>query len=1354
MDEKELPAVTEYGVFNVEKPVLKLGKRSKPTVTVTRSNGEYKAPEQSMVSETVDANSAAQKKKDKAMRRKQLAYFMAKATGGDAKAFERVIASEDWDDLDVQEMLLEDRFARFREVPLVSTNELVKAKVAQTNKNATTRKLEQIQEKREFIGKQTGVITSNFEETANLITPETVVAGKIKAAGLENELAGVLNRYEAYHSMSRNERAKSFSKEEISIFTSIAITGLAPSKLTSKKSVLDFGDVGGTFDEGKEDIDSLSVVDFDYAKDNKTPHSTLAAIFGAYRESLSGATYDILPINKNEVSTDLLRNEFSLITPEKYPAYMQPARSMKGSTIQEQHNEALGLPDEANVQQYFENLAEQYIDPQQLEYMTPAEKSKAIRLISMQLSNMLPKRLKEVSVANATNIQRNEELFARLSVEVGTEEAVRLANEGKAGFTPPIAAYTAYPSPHELVGSLNSSKLREFASSVIKRGMTSAGRWTDDPEQTDTLSTLIGYGTKNIAYSRFEDQDDEYQRATVKRAALTELPKQLGKVFGISDTDVNRQSWGGGISLNYDHIETSLDEQLEAQGENALKPTLDRDYEPKAKLDRYARDELARTVDVFFQPAGDLSADYVDKNIDAVGEYEELIEADLDSVELARRKEARHGAYGETPEDLAWVEAELMDSEEGPTESTVSDSGAGNTSVEGTGEGRAYVEPSGLEQLTREGPEVDDSFARAAPSVDMAAAEGVREGAATNQRASHGDNLGTSHATTQATHGSRLGQSLAARGAREERLAGARSIYQSQNPNIAISNAPQGSQEWLDKRKLLATAADAKRMVTSDRARNNFVGEKSMENWGLTTTQPYPNEDIERGKRMESSIRREYERQTNTEVLELGLLENKGFPGGASLDGLVTQDGKPMRKGVEFKAPREFRDFAQYHDQVQMQMAVGNLDSVDIMQGVEVDGKLRTQMQTVNADMEWRKRNQGKIQQAQDSIERNAGMTQAEFLAANAAMAADKSGKYGFLVSASKTEVEEALDGKKLQDAQQREGMAFARTWNQAHKENARRDAAGGGGGGGGDDDSDTGASGKKGKGWLTTAYETVKDVTQMVDKKSQELAGAFREDIGQALDYGVNPGTFLGNNIALRGTMSDRDARSATLSGAQRAGQMGLGNYGPAVSQLSGSLGLLDLSEMQELASNPTEAIRRVSERADAMGLDSYTKAEALRVLGYSGSGTQANLSDKDQRRIVSQAANRATADMRTYAESNAVVNFGAEAVHVRSAAAAATNYGISQEGAGWAQKQLDAINNPVGVIGKGIDETLSELTGADNFQRGDKGETYSGQVDRSGAKDVNIHVTVDASGVSVTTQSGDKVQKTQSAYSHSTNE
>lgn len=1300
MDEKELPAVTEYGVFNVEKPVLKLGKRSKPTVTVTRSNGEYKAPEQSMVSETVDANSAAQKKKDKAMRRKQLAYFMAKATGGDAKAFEKVIASEDWDDLDVQEMLLEDRFARFREVPLVSTNELVKAKVAQTNKNATTRKLEQIQEKREFIGKQTGAITSDFEETTNLITPETVVAGKIRAAGLENELAAVLTKYDQYQSMSPLERAKSFSNEELAIYKNIIKSGLTPSMLTGKKAVLDFGDNGGTFDVEKEDIEQLSEVS--YAQDFTSPHQALASILGAFNKQ--EGSYDVIPLTK-EASPTFYEEEFKLKAPVKVPEYMKVANTLQGLTPQQQQTEVLGLPDEANVQQYFENLAEQYIDPQQLEYMTPAEKSKAIRLLSMQLSKMLPKKLKEVSVANATNIQRNEELFARLSAEIGTEEAVRLANEGKAGFTAPIAAYTAYPSPHELVGSLNSSKLREFASGVIKRGMTSAGRWTDDPEQADTLSTLIGYGTKNIAYSRFEDQDDEYQRATVKRAALTELPKQLGRIFGISDSDVGRQSWGGGISLNYDHTETSLDEQLEDQAKfNA------------PQLDRYARDELARTVDVFFQPAGDLSADYVDNNLTQIDEYRELQAA----------------------------EALLMDTD-GPTGATGDDTGGGDTNVAGEGEGRAYVEPSGLEQLTREGPEVDDSFARAAPSVDMAAAEGVREGAATNQRASHGDNLGTSHATTQATHGSRLGQSLSAREAREERLAGARSIYQSQNPNISISNAPQGSQEWLDKRKLLATAADAKRMVTSDQARNTFVGEKSMENWGLTTTQPYPSEDIERGKRMESSIRQEYERQTNTEVLELGLLENKGFPGGASLDGLVTQDGKPMRKGVEFKAPREFRDFAQYHDQVQMQMAVGNLDSVDIMQGVEVDGKLRTQMQTVNADMEWRKRNQGKIQQAQDSIERNAGMTQAEFLAANAAMAADKSGKYGFLVSASKTEVEEALDGKKLQDAQQREGMSFARTWKQAHKENARRDASGSYG----DDSDPDGKKPPKKPSMLSAIYGVVKKGAIETDKSAQEIAEAFREDIGQALDYGVNPGTFLGNNVALRGTMSDQDARSATLRGAQRAGQMGLGNYGPAVSQLSGSLGLLDLSEMQELASNPTEAIRRISERADAMGLDSYAKAEALRVLGYHGSGTQANLSDKEQRRIVSSAADRSTTSLGTYAAANEIANTAAESVHLRSGAAAIVNKGITSGDEGWSQRLMDAVTNPKELLKGSPFEAQEEL-------QKDGSTVYSGKVDRTGgyAKDVNIHVTVEASGVSVTTQAGDKVQRTQSAYSHVTND
>lgn len=101
-------------------------------------------------------------------------------------------------------------------------------------------------------------------------------------------------------------------------------------------------------------------------------------------------------------------------------------------------------------------------------------------------------------------------------------------------------------------------------------------------------------------------------------------------MFGISDSDVNRQSWGGGISLNYDHIETSLDEQLEDQAKfNA------------PQLDRYARDELARTVDVFFQPAGDLSADYVDNNLTQIDEYRELQDAEALLMEC-RRPNGRH----------------------------------------------------------------------------------------------------------------------------------------------------------------------------------------------------------------------------------------------------------------------------------------------------------------------------------------------------------------------------------------------------------------------------------------------------------------------------------------------------------------------------------------------------------------------------------------------------------------------------------------------------------------------------------------------------------------------------------------
>jgi len=1336
-----------------EKKVLKLGKREKPT-GVASGTQSYIPPSQTagnVSHEASDVSIAAQRKQEKATRRKQLAYFMSKASGGSQAQFEKVIASEDWDDLDVQEMLLEDRFARYRDTPVVSTSEAVKATVAQTNKNATTRKLEQIKKQRDFVGKETGAISSNYEENSTLLTPETVVAGKIKAAGLENELASVLNKYDQYISMSSDDRSKSFSKEEVSIFNSIAVTGLTPSKLTSKRSVLDFGDVGGTFDDDKEDMGSLSVVEFDYAQDNKTPHSGLAAIFGAYRESLSGATYDILPINKNEVSSDLLHNEFSLKAPAKYPAYMQPARAMKGNTIQEQQSEALGLPDNANVQEYFDKLAEQYIDPEKLEYMSTSERNKAVKLISMQISKLLPARLKEISVQNATSIQTNDDQFNSLVEKHGVDEAVRIVGAGKGNIIPPTAAYNAYPSPHELVASLNSSKLREFAEGVVKRGMTKKGIWTDDPEQVDTMSTLLTYGTHNLSYSKFAQQDDEYQQATVKRAALTELPKQLGRIYGISDSEVSRKSWEGGLHINYDKLEQSLDEQLDESDVSTQKPQLDRELEHKpSQLDRYARDELARTVDVFFQPAGDLAADYKDNNLTQVDEYLELAAADVD----------------------------LQDDDGSASDGGAPPSGGPDDGKGGKDHG-PYAEQTGIEALSREGPAgVDDSFATAAPSVDMQAVEGVREGANTNQRASHGNNLGESVSTTGATSGSRLGQSVAARAAtpnpttphvdfdtskkaappvkpvetvadkpspvaatRDERLEQARQKYAEQNPDISISVAPQGSQQWLDERKELVTASDVGRVITTDRTRNTFVGEKSMENWGMTTTKPFSTEDIERGHRLEGNIRKQYEKQTGTEILEMGLLQNKGFPGGASLDGLVTENGEPTKRGVEFKAPREFRDFAKYHDQVQMQMAVGKLDSVDIVQGVEVDGKLRTQTQTVNKDLEWQKRNRHKIEQAQDSIKRNAAMTQEEFLAAQATMASDKSGKYGFLVSASKLEVEDALGGggkgNKPPDNTQKEGMSFARDWNAAHRENEKREQD----------------SSKKQRGWLSTAYNTVKDVTQMVDRNAQELAAGFREDMGKPLDYGVNPGQYLSNNIALRGAgVADRDARSATLSGASMSGAMELGDYSGAINQVVGTLGLEDLATKRELADNPTERALRIIKNGKDRNMSPMAVAEGLRRSGLEGFGTLANLSPEEQANVTAKSKEQPLATLSSYANTNRVINQGAEAAHRRSLAAIAVNAGVTQD-AGYAQKELGKLKNIPATIGGAIDEAGNSLTGisgsagqeAGTTQQG--GTVYSGKVQREPI-DVNVTVKLEGSVSTVEVQAGGKSATTQQSY------
>ena len=1356
-----------------DRKILKLGSRQQPIVAkgVTSGTQKYIPPSaaKDVIShEATDLSIAAQRKREKATRRKQLAYFMAKASGGSQAQFEKVINNEDWDDLDVQEMLLEDRFSRYREVPIIGADEVVKAQVTQTNKNATVRKLEQIQKKKEFFEKETGTISSKYEENSNTLTAETVVAGKVKAIGLENELASVLNKYDSYLSMSHQDRQQSFSKEELSIFTSISTTGLTPSKLTGKKSILDFGDKGGSFDEEKDSLDSLSPIDYDYAADLKTPQSSLAAIFGAYRESLSGATYDVLPINKHEVDNNLLANEFELKAPAKYPSYMQPARGMKGSTVQAQQSEALSLPDNANVQEYFDNLAEQYIDPQKLEYMSPAEKSKAIRLISMQISKMLPSRLKAVSMLNATSIQSNDDKFQELVSLHGIDAAVKMAGEGKGGFVPPTAAYTAYPSPHELVASINSSKLREFADGVVKRGMTKKGRWTDDPEQMDTMSTLLTYGTHNLNYNEFDSKDDEYQRATVKRAALTELPKQLGKVYGISDTTVSRRDWGGGLHLNYDALEQTLDDQLSEDALDTGKYQLDRELEHRpTQLDRYARDELARTVDVFFQPAGDLSADYQDNNLSQVDEYLKLVTHDVDLQDDDGSQPAPSGASNPI----------------------------GEGGSEGEGSGRSYEAPTGLEAFSREGPTgVDDSFATSAPSVDMQATEGVRQGAEANQRASYGNGLGESQSTQDATHGSRLGLSVATRAAaqtpyaqvqiamppsqvsarpspsfpllpsqypvrakpnftsdpvsistgvedlssRESRLASAKRTYLEQNPELSVNDAEQGTQEWLDDRKKVVTASDATRVISSDRARNTYVGEKAMENWGMTNTQPFPSEDIERGHRLETKIRQEYEKQTGTEILELGLLQSKGFPGGASLDGIVTQDGKPTKRGVEFKAPREFRDFAKYHDQTQMQMAVGGLDSVDIVQGVEVDGKLRTHTQTIKKDLEWQKRNKHKIQQAQDSIERNASMTQEEFLAAQATMAADKSGKYGFLVSANKQDVEEAMGKKKSGGSGGKGG-------------------SGGGGSGKGifDDPSDRSPSKKSStdnnpphkQGWLGQLTNSVKDAAYWIDDRSHELSSASNREIGKPLDYGVNPGQYLGNNIAQRSVgISDQDSRSNTLSGMQMKGAAELGNYSGMVSQMVHTQGIEDIGTKMSLADNPTERARRIIKSSHDRGLSPEATQAMLSGNGLEGYGTFANLSDSEQKRIADRASIKPRASLNAYATANSVINDGAELSSVNSGAANAANEAINADASGFAKRTVNSMMQVPDIPG------TQATPGNNDAPNGGTGNSYSGKgphPDR--AVDVNVHVKLEGTVATAIVNAGGKTASTQAAYTQS---
>lgn len=240
--------------------------------------------------------SAAQKLKEKQDRKVKLAKLLSRTEGGKAEDIYKSLKS--LSDEDVQELLLDERFDRYMESPAVGASPDMQAKLSQANKNSRDRQRGKLESGQEFINRQTGVLTSNqYEETENLLTPETILAGKVKAAGLNQELNELIAKKRRYGNSPRSVMEGAFTKDELELFSEVDrgyfnINMIAAPTVKSSMTHLDFGGGDGADEQEQEFTEVNAAYDL---KDRGTPASMLLSMFKAAHLANNGGSYDVLP---------------------------------------------------------------------------------------------------------------------------------------------------------------------------------------------------------------------------------------------------------------------------------------------------------------------------------------------------------------------------------------------------------------------------------------------------------------------------------------------------------------------------------------------------------------------------------------------------------------------------------------------------------------------------------------------------------------------------------------------------------------------------------------------------------------------------------------------------------------------------------------------------------------------------------------------------------------------------------------------------------------------------------------------------------------------------------------------------
>lgn len=1141
--------------------------------------------------------SAAQKLKEKQDRKVKLAKLLSRTEGGKAEDIYKSLKS--LSDEDVQELLLDERFDRYMETPAVGASPDMQAKLSQANKNSRDRQRGKLESEQEFINRQTGVLTSNqYEETENLLTPETILAGKVKAAGLNQELNELIAKKRRYGNSPRSVMEGAFTKDELELFSEIDrgyfnINMIAAPTVKSSMTHLDFGGGDGADEQEQEFTEVNAAYDL---KDRGTPASMILSMFKAAHLANSGGSYDVLP------ALDVVSNieeEYTVkLSQENVPEYANlVSKKLPGETAAMQQAKAIGLSGVSqDINQLYDALAGQYLDQDKLSNASDYERDAVQRALAGVLQRTVPAGLKGIRAQNSAIIERNKRQTDPLLYENA------------------IASYTAFPAPSEIIEAINSTELRNQVAEYLKPDRGSSGV-TVKGVVPDVMSSLLGVGVTTLAYSSFNKADEQKQLLIQQRAGLSHIAGLMSKMHSNMEFAASKRF--------VEDEQTSLDEAI-ASGEN---------------LDQYQREELARILDVDYIPAGDLSPGYVDDNLTYIDAYAELLDKDAVSRE-------------EEPEDTIEIyEADSNNSD-----------------------GKDYVPEDGMEQLDdllNPVDLVDNSFAGGAAPVDVDATEGAGVGSI-NQQAHAGNGLGSSVSHTSATEEARV-DSPATRtnllastteevrvdspAAKTNRLASALQDYKLANPGNVISEAPQGSKEWLQGRHYEATASDAKRFTGGNGAQETYARNKAEIAAGIKK-QGFVSPDLQRGNDLEPLIRQQYERNTGYDIMEVGQMTNPEFPGAASLDGIATKDGKALRRGVEIKAPRKFTPADgekkkpmtnAYNDQVQMQMHIANLDQMDLVEGVvDENNELQTQVTTFNRDDNWAAKNKDKIQRAQDTLQANRGLTREQIEAKieakepflqGAAPSAPKIGSFKQMNENStpaKEELSNAVAEGNLKAAEviandtsgkfkpkEVTQPASTPTTGRKKKEPEPVGTGDGSGGGGGDwhggagrarksaepkPDKAAGGSGVPPAGIMGKALTVATAAWEAVGVAETMAAGvhSISEDfIRPALDYGLDPGKMLGQTLGQ--TASGMDKRTA-ISNSQNQADLGaqreLGDYSQSTSIVTGSLGVVDFEMLERYKDDPIGLARAIKTNGENRGMSPAAIARISRLAGLQQTG------------------------------------------------------------------------------------------------------------------------------------------------------